>query len=193
MGHAAPKQPPHMTVEEFLIWDDGAGARYELVGGEVFAMAPPPVVHGAVVMNLGSEVRLKLKSPCRIVAEAGIRLPDRNDFFYQADLAVTCVPAVPGERDLPDPVVIFEILSPSTGSHDRAAKLPDYRKIPSVQEIVLLSTSTFKAESWRRTGKDWTVTDIEGRSAVLHLASLGIEAPLAAVYEGVAFETEKTG
>jgi Uma2 family endonuclease len=194
MGHPALKQPPpRMTVDDFLAWDDGTDARYELIGGEVFLMAPPLVAHGMIVMNLGSAVRMRLKPPCRIIAEAGVRLPERNDTYYQADLAVTCLSATPGERNLPDPLIILEVLSPSTSAHDRVTKLPDYRKIPSVQEIVLLSTTATKAELWRRAGNDWTVSDVEGIDAVLHFASIDVEIPLTAIYEGVVFETEKTG
>ena len=47
-------------------------------------------------------------------------------------------------------------------AHDRGIKVPDYRSIPSVREIVLISTTEIKAEIWLRRGNGWTVSDMEG-------------------------------
>lgn len=193
MGKAALKQPSHMTVDEFLTWDDGADTRYELVGGEAFAMTPPSPAHSLIVINLGSEIRSRLKPPCRIFAEAGVRLAERSDTYYQADLAISCTSVAAGASQILNPVVIVEVLSPSTAAHDRATKVPDYRRIPSVKEIVLISSTASGIELWRRAGDDWTVTDVIGDGAILRLASVNVEISLASIYDGVAFETENTG
>ncbi|MEO5338648.1 MAG: Uma2 family endonuclease [Magnetospirillum sp. WYHS-4] len=190
MAQAALKQPSHMTVEEFLAWDDGTDTRYELVGGEVFAMAPPTASHGTVAANLAITVGGRLRRPCRIISEAGILLPANVDTYYQADLMITCAAPTPGERIASNPLVILEVLSPSTSTYDRGAKLPDYRSIPSVQEIVLISSTAMRAEIWHRTSEGWAVSDANGSEAILRLTSVDIEVPLEAVYEGVAFETE---
>lgn len=76
MAQPAPKR---LTVGDFIAWDDGTDRRYELVGGEVLAMAPPAEAHGTIVSNLTVRIGTKLKAPCRAVNEAGIVLPDRND------------------------------------------------------------------------------------------------------------------
>ncbi|HEY0522006.1 MAG TPA: Uma2 family endonuclease, partial [Stellaceae bacterium] len=67
-----------MTVDEFLSWNDGTDRRYELVAGEIVAMAPPSERHGAIAANTILAIGPQLKSPCRILSEAGVRLPDRN-------------------------------------------------------------------------------------------------------------------
>jgi Uma2 family endonuclease len=86
------------TVEEFLGWDDDTDRRYELVDGRIVAIAPPSEAHATIVINLGGELRSRLRPPCRVVGEFGVRLPDRDDSFYQFDLAVTCAPADPARR-----------------------------------------------------------------------------------------------
>jgi Uma2 family endonuclease len=182
-----------MTIEDFLAWDDGTDTRYELVAGEVVAMAPPNEAHGVIAANLIGEVRARLKSPCRVVSEAGVRCSGRNDAYYQADAVVTCLPPVPGSQLPSEPTVIFEILSPSTAAHDRGTKVPDYRTIQSVREIVLVSATEVKAEVWRRGGNGWTVSDLAGSEAVLRLEAVDIEVPLVAFYEGVALEPAATG
>ncbi|OHC73702.1 MAG: hypothetical protein A3G18_03840 [Rhodospirillales bacterium RIFCSPLOWO2_12_FULL_58_28] len=182
-----------MTVEEFLVWDGGADTRYELVGGDVTAMSPTGEAHGTIVTNLAAELRSRLQPPCRAVTEAGVRLAERDDTYYQADLLVTCSPAVPKATFPANPTVIIEVLSPSTESYDRGTKVPNYRAQPSIREIIMVSSSDRKVEVWHRTPDGWAVADVVGSDAVLHPASIGIEIPLSAIYDGVAFETEKTG
>ena len=67
-----------MTVDEFLRWDDGTDTRYELIDGQIVAMAPPSGPHRTIVANatrlLGN--RLQARSPCRAEVEAGIRVSD---------------------------------------------------------------------------------------------------------------------
>lgn len=188
MRHAALKQPSRMTVDEFLVWDGGADIRYELVDGEAFAMAPPGPGHSKIAFNCGHELARRLKPPCGGFSEAGVQIPNRNDAYYQADLVVSCTPMTAGSTHVFDPIIIIEILSPSTAAHDRVIKLPDYRRIPSVKEIILLSSDAVKAEQWRRSAETWTVIDAEGKDAVLRLSFIGVDIPLGAIYEGVAFE-----
>jgi Uma2 family endonuclease len=127
------------TVEEFLAWGDGTDRRYELVRGQIVAMAPPGEEHSTIVANLTFELRTRLEPPCRLLGQAGIALPGRDDTFYEADLAVTCAQPQPGRRHAPEPILIAEVLSPSTAAHDRTRKLDDHRRLPSVREILLVT------------------------------------------------------
>jgi Uma2 family endonuclease len=161
MATAAPKR---MTVAEFLEWDDGTDTRYELVRGEIVAMAPPSPAHGRIAVNLGRHLANHLKPPCSAVAQAGIVVPDRDDTRYEADLAVTCTPEPPGTQHIVDPVLIVEILSPSTARRDHNTKLPDYRAIPAVREILAISSRERRVEHWRRAEDQWTVRDLIGEA-----------------------------
>jgi Uma2 family endonuclease len=181
---AGPARDISMTLAEFLTWDDGTDTRYELVDGQVRAMAPPAEAHGTIVMNLGALIRAALRAPCRVVAEAGIVPDDRDDTYFVADIAVTCAPPSAGRINVLEPRLIIEILSPSTSDHDRGRKVTAYREIPSVEEILLLSSEARRAELWRREGERWIVEDLIG-DALLTLASVGLTTPLAAIYEGV--------
>src|SRR5688572_7422890 len=132
---ATPAEQLRMTLAEFLEWDDGTDTRYELVEGRIVAMAPPRDDHGTIAMNLGLAIGPALKAPCRVVGNAGIVLPDRDDRYYVADLVVTCdEPA--SQPFLPEPRLIVEVLSRSTSAHDHGVKGEDYRQLPSVQEIL---------------------------------------------------------
>ena len=174
-----------MNLAAFLDWDDGTDARYELVDGRVVAMAPPVEAHGTIVANLAAAIRPRLKAPCRVVVEAGITPPDRADTWYQADLVVTCAPAERGARAITEPRLIVEVLSPSTAAHDRGVKLADYRRIASVEQILVVASEDRHVEVWRRAADGWNVQDLIG-DAALALAVDGQPLPLAAIYDAVA-------
>lgn len=183
-------EPAHakMTVEDFLRWSAGDDRRYELVNGEAVAMNPPAVAHGAVLMRLGRRLAeaLDRRPPYRVQGRAGLRIPGSAFDFYEADLKVTCAPHRRGQQEVENPILIVEILSPGTEAFDRKTKLPDYRTIPSVQEIAFVDSETAYAEVHRRTEDGrWLVEIARGRDGRLRLASVDLDLSLAALYEGV--------
>lgn len=144
-----------MTVDEFLAFEDGTSTRYELVGGQIVAMAPARDVHGTIVLNAAFAIRTLLPKGCRPVGEAGIFVDDLN--FYEADVAVTCSP--PDDRGYSrDPTLLVEVLSPSTRSHDLGAKADAYSQLPSVREIWLVDSERRWVRQWRRIAEGWIVT-----------------------------------
>jgi Uma2 family endonuclease len=185
MSEAALKR---MTVAEFLRWEDGTDTRYELLAGFAMAMAPPAVAHGILALRLGARIDAALRSrpPCLGQSEAGIVRPDCDDTYYIADLAVTCTPPERGQQVLHDPVLIIEILSPGTAMYDRQTKVADYRRIPTVEEILLIDSTSMFAEVLRREGDRWITEIVRGPQATLSLTSIGLAAIMADLYEGIA-------
>jgi Uma2 family endonuclease len=98
---------------------------------------------------------------------------------------VTSAPAERGARAIPEPRLIVEVLSPSTAAHDRGVKLADYRKIASVEQILMVASEDRHVEMWRRAEDGWKVQDLIG-DATIPLAIDGEPLPLAAVYDAVA-------
>jgi len=176
-----------MTVDEFLRWEDGTDTRYELFSGFVIAMAPPAARHSLLAAALGGEIRsaLRSRSPCRVYSEAGITRPDRNDTCYVADLAVTCEPLRVDDRLIRNPILIVEILSPSTAVFDRQTKVADYRQIASVEEILLIDSESVFAEVLRRDGDRWITEMVQGPGATLSLGSVPLSISMAELYEGI--------
>jgi Uma2 family endonuclease len=170
-----------MTVAEFLTWNDGTDTRYELIDGRPVAMAPVAPSHSVLVANLTHALKSKLQRPCYVGSEAGVERPDRDDTFYEADVVVSCTPVAPGMAVIPAPIVLVEVLSPSTVDYDRGRKAYDYRRIPSVQEIVLVASEQRHIVVWRRRGAKWEVEDLIG-DATLELETVGVQIPFAAIY-----------
>jgi Uma2 family endonuclease len=171
-------------LDEFLAFDDGTDTRYELFDGQIVAMAPGSDVHGALVMRLGRRIGNALPPGCEIIGEAGIVPPERAHSWYEADLAVTCA-GLTGQQFIAEPILIVEVLSPSTAATDRDRKLPDYRTIPSLQDLLVVSSIEPRIEHFRREPDGWKIDDLRGEGT-LRLQGLGITVGLAEIYAGLA-------
>ncbi len=136
-----------MTLDEFLRWDDGTETRYELIGGFPMAMAPPAEARRMLPVRLVSRIDAALagRRPCNAQIEAGVIRPDRADTYFEADIAATCEGNEVGRQAIKDPFLIVEILSPSTERHDRRIKLPVYRQIATIEEILFTASTEFMA------------------------------------------------
>ena len=108
------------------------------------------------------------------------------DTYFEADIAGTSGGNEVGRQAIKDPLLIVEILSPSTEPHDRRVKLPAYQQISPVEEIVLIASDGLYAELDRRTGVQWMAEHLRGGEGVLALSSVGLEIPLSDLYEGIA-------
>ncbi len=98
----------------------------------------------------------------------------------------------PGRQAIKDPFLIVEILSPSTERHDRRVKLPAYRQISTVQEILLIASDGLYAELHRRTGAQWITEILRGGEGILALSSAEIGLPMSDLYEGIALGDPET-
>src|SRR5260370_27301246 len=177
-----------MTLEEFLRWDDGTDTRYELIDGFPVAMAPPAEAHRILALRLGSRIDAALagRRPCNAQIEPGVVRPDRADSYYVPDIAVTCEPNEPGRQAMVDPILIVEILSPSTERSDRRVKLPLYQEIESVREILLIDADSHHPELYRRENDHWGIELVRGAQASLHLTSVDLRIWMSDLYEGIA-------
>jgi Uma2 family endonuclease len=111
------------------------------------------------------------------------------DTYFEADIAATCERHEFVQQALSEPFPIVEILSPSTERHDRRVKLPAYRQIETVDEVVLMASDDIYAEVHRRAaGAQWITEILQGGEAVLSLASVPIEIRLFDLFEGIALE-----
>jgi Uma2 family endonuclease len=179
-----------MSLDEFLRWDDGTETRYELISGFPVAMAPPGEAHSMLAVQLVTRIDAALSSrrPCRALIEAGVIRPNRADTYFVADIAATCSPVEPGRQAIKDPFLVVEILSPSTERHDHRVKLPAYRQIETVQEILLVASDERYAELHRRAGQQWVTEILRGGEGTLALSSVPIDIPMSDLYAGMALD-----
>jgi Uma2 family endonuclease len=130
-----------MTTDEFLAWAERQGEQWELLDGVPVAMSPERVIHGEVKYRIAralDDAIAKSGIPCRFVLDsAAVRIDARS--LYQPDALVYCGKPVPGDAiEIPNPVVVFEVLSPSNAATDLRDKLQGYFRVPSVQHYVIV-------------------------------------------------------
>ena len=177
-----------MTVAAFLQAEGLEEGRYELIDGEPVMMAPTLNAHGGLAFNLGAGIAaaLRKRPGCRGYQQAGVRSLRRRDTFYISDLVVSCRDAPHVEREIQAPLLIVEILSPSTEAIDRRYKLLDYRDIVSVQEILFVDAREVFCEVHRRGDQGWQVDVLGDIGDSLRLSSIGLAMPLRELYVGFA-------
>jgi Uma2 family endonuclease len=152
-----PQIPSRMSVDEFLAWAEGRPGRYELVGGEVVAQAAERAAHWKV--KLATHVALLQAArakglPCHVVPDgATVRVDETT--AYEPDAMVYCGPEAPPSALLVEnPVIVVEILSPSTGRTDRRRKLADYFRLPSVAHYLIIDPDEVLVIHHQRHGDD---------------------------------------
>lgn len=181
--------PPSMTVAEFEAWQPPEALRdrrWQLIDGEPVWMAPPGDDHGSIQSMVCYLVMRHLTdtgSPCRVVTTPGV-IP-RADAAHNErvpDLGITCTPAA-GGKTIPDPVVLIEALSPGNQAATRR-NVWAYTTIPSVSEILLLSSLWMSGELLRRNPDGgWPATPLLlDAESVLRLDAIGFEAPIHQCY-----------
>jgi Uma2 family endonuclease len=178
--------PDPMTVAEFLAWDAPGETRWQLIDGEPIAMPRTSRTHGTLQLELGSLIGNHLADAgnrCTVIAAPGIIPRVRaSENFRIPDLAVTCTPYETEEYDVSNPVLIVEVLSPSNRA-DTWRNVWAFTTIPSLREILILSSTAVRAELLRR-GSDgsWPAASTVIEDGDLTLDSIDLTVPLAAIY-----------
>lgn len=138
-----------------------------------------------IATNIVEALRGRLRGgPCRpfrgdlkIIVNGRVRCPDA---------VVTCTPVANGADVVPEPVVVFEVLSQSTDGVDRISTNADYRAMTSFRHYVMLEQSAMGATVFSRPGADWVGHLVTGEE-VLAFSELGAEVPLQEIYDGIEF------
>ena len=172
------------TFDDYLEWENQQSQRHEFIRGEVFAMAGGTDVHNEAAGNLYVLLHQHLRgSPCRVfMADVKVRVEAADCGFYP-DLLVTCAESDRADRLVKRaPILIIEVLSPSTASFDLGDKFAAYRQLDSLQEYALVDPGRMRIEIYRRRENQWWL-DSAGPGERLHLACIDLDCPVEAVYE----------
>jgi Uma2 family endonuclease len=179
---AVPKS--RMTVDEYLAWAVGQPGRYELLDGNVFPTPPENVGHAerkaAVHAALLADIRAR-GLPCHALPD-GITVRVDHATAYVPDAVVYCGNKLPSSAvEVPNPVIVVEVLSPSTAAIDHGPKLMGYFSLPSVEHYLILDPERRVVIHHKRGQGDIIETRILSEGAV-RLDPPGIEAPVAEMF-----------
>jgi Uma2 family endonuclease len=133
------------TADEFIAWAlEQPTGRFELNNGVVVAMAPERASHNQAKLNAAIALHSAIGArglPCRTMTDGmSVRVNDRT--VYEPDALVRCGPPLPGDAiEVTDPILVVEVVSPSSRGVDKGAKLASYFSLPSVRHYLIVDTN----------------------------------------------------
>lgn len=177
---------PRLTVDAFLAWSEDRPGGYELLGGEVFGMSPQRVRHAEVTLAVQLALRAALHaagSPCRSLPDGlTVRIDDATAF--EPDALVYCGDRLDADAvEVPAPVIVVEVLSPSTHGLDTGHKLNGYFRAPSVMHSLIVDPKRRLIVHHRRATDELMETRIAAMGTTLDLTPPGLALAVAEVFE----------
>lgn len=171
MGQSIAKAPVMPSRAEYRRWAEAQPrGRFERVAGEVIAMAPERIAHIRVKTGIWLALRQAIRAaglPCEALGD-GATVEVGDDTDYEPDAVVNCGERIAGDEVAAlNPIIVVEVLSPSTQSVDTGAKLADYFRVPSIQHYLIARADRRSViHHRRRDGGIETRIAAEGRIAL---------------------------
>ena len=177
---------PPLTENEYLRLERQAEAKSEFHNGQLFAIAGGSLNHSLLANSIGALLRDQVPPGCRVFnADLRIKIPASNTYTY-ADCSVICgEPEFSGDQQdtVLNPVLIVEVLSPSTEGYDRAKKFELYRTVASFREYLLVHQDRRRVEHYsRQDDGSWLLREYSGAGARVNIAMFGAHISLSDLY-----------
>ena len=176
-----------LTEEQYLAIERAAEFKSEFFNGEMFAMSGVSMRHSGLERNILVELSIALRGRECQAFPSNLRVRVSSRMYTYPDILVVCgKPLLADEHqdNLLNPVVLFEILSPST--YDRGLKFQHYRTLESLREYVLVDQNQVRIECYTRQPEGtWTLRDYQRLEQELAIDSIGISIPLSRIYDRV--------
>ena len=178
------------TEAEYLAWEESAVEKSEYVDGEIRAMSGGSEPHASIPMNMGALLWNSLRGkPCRVLS-SDMKVWAANAFYYP-DLSVVCGSSIHrngNKHIITNPIVVVEVLSPSTEPKDRGEKFIRYQQIETLRSYLLVSQAEPRVEMFER-GENghWIYSLVAGLKNAIEIPSLNVTLALFEIYDQVDF------
>jgi Uma2 family endonuclease len=186
------QQQQYLTEAEYLAFERASPTKHEYYRGHVYAMTGASERHNLITANVIAALHSQLRQkPCRVYPSDLRVKAQKTGLFTYPDILVVC-----GKPEFTDdaidtllnPVVIIEVLSPSTEAYDRGMKFQNYRTIETLYDYVLIAQDAPYVEHYtRQQPGQWVLSEYVRSVDILNLPSIDCTLALADVYEHVAF------
>ena len=181
----------HLTPEEYLVWERKQPFKNEYHNGQIIAMSGANRWHNCITVDIAVQLSNQLmEKECEVyISQMRVRTSPEGSYFYP-DVIVVC--GEPRFEDdtfdtLLNPIVVIEVLSPSTAAFDRGEKFEHYKQLTSLQEYILISQDSVRVEHYCRQETQWNRNTFQRLEDVLSLSSIECELPLRAISRRVVF------
>ncbi len=179
------------SLDEYRVIADTSEEKSEYHDGEIITMTGGTVKHSRISRNMLNLLDNKLQNTNFEAINNDLRLwiPDyRRGVYPDAMVFAGALQFNSGREDeVLNPLLIVEVLSPSTEEYDRTDKFRMYRSIPSFCEYLLIRQNKIFVEHYSKQAQVWTYSDFDGLDQSILLESLNIELAIAEIYRGLEF------
>ena len=177
-----------ISREDYLKLEEVSPEKHEFYQGQVFAMAGGTFQHARIGLNVTTELAVRLRGkPCQPM-NSDMRITTPSGLNTYPDASVYCgkPELTDSNKTLLNPVLIVEVLSPSTRSYDRGDKFHHYRSIPSLRDYLLIDSETVLVEHYQRIGAyEWNLHEYRRLTDILNLDSINELLTVSVFYEGI--------
>lgn len=173
---------------EYLKFDEQSPEKHEFYKSEVFAMSGGTFNHSAISLNATTILKNKLRGkPCHPMnSDMRVQTPSGLDTYPDVSVFCNDPELTDNQRTLLNPVLLIEVLSPSTRTYDRGDKFWHYRSIPTLQDYLLVDSESIYVEHHQRQSKDeWLLHEYRELESTLTLKSLELAISLSDFYEDI--------
>lgn len=178
----------YITREEYFELEKKSDIKHELFNGEIFAMSGGSFNHARISGNTFSAFNVKLRGKCCTPTNSDMRIETPNGLITYPDTAIFCGQPELTENQcaLLNPIVIIEVLSPSTRRYDESGKFALYRSIPSFQDYLLIDCEKIFVQHFRKIeNNEWILHDYFYLADAIALNSIQETIYLYEIYDGI--------
>lgn len=182
---ASERLPNKMTVEEYLAHEKATDIKHDYVDGNVFMFTGSSRNRIRLIVNCSAELREQLRDKSYRGFDSSMKVKISDTKYVYPAFSVVCHDTqYTDETDtiLTKPVLIGEVMSPSSKDYDQGTKANFYRSLPSVQQYLLLNQDKAYAQLFTRNDLGWQLQEFEGLDALISLISIGCELKLSEAY-----------
>jgi Uma2 family endonuclease len=178
---------PRMDKLEFLAWVQAHEGRYELVGNRVVMMTGGSRGHAILVRRLAAALEKRLDSSRWTILTSDFGVDVGPSTVRYPDVVVDVAGGRFKDLTATAPILIAEVISPSSAKEDLGAKAEEYLRLPSLSAYLVLAQDEPRARVWERGAGGFSPAPkvLDGHDAVIEIGSLGIDLLLAEIYAGV--------
>ncbi len=182
------------TWDEFFAWEGHADGRYEFDGVQPVEMNGVTRNHSLIMHNLHAALRAGLGGTAWRWFGPDVGIATTGRAIRYPDAVVTGAPIAGDSHLVPHPLVVFEVVSRTSGRTDRIIKPREYAGVPTLRRYVIVESTSISTTVLERASGDhpWITSTLAEGDAMVRLPEIGIAFPLAALYEDVAFADATT-
>jgi len=172
-----------LSPEEYLEGEKYSDIKHEYENGRIIAMVGASRAHNTIQVNLTALLHHHLRAtPCRVFSsDMKVRI---DNTFYYPDLSIVCREYQSHDYYVEEPILVIEVLSPTTEQRDRTIKRLTYQQLPGLKEYVLVAQKRMLVDIYRRSGDGWDLEQYQEGDEI-RFRSIDLALSIGTIYENI--------